>query len=187
VGGLRLGGEVLGSFGAVGVAGFRNAASSLVPFGLPFDRGSPLTVVPAATGVETYFSLRVPGTRGLLRLDGSYARYSDLSERPYAPDEEGHVAAVFHGLFLGGQLEPIFRLEGTHRGATPVSAAAGQPFDQIMPAFQSLNFSMHLRILDVQAFVLWDNLLAMRDVITLPGAPPGLPRILYGASWRFRN
>jgi hypothetical protein len=185
-GGLRGGIEVGGAFGAVGAAAFRSSATEVAPFGLAFDRGRSLVSTEEATGIETYFRLPVPGARGLL-IDGWYTRYSEASERLYAPDELGRVGLSFHGVYIGGQLEPSFRLEGIYRGSTPVPAAPETDAVQIMPGFRTLNFSLQLRIIDVTAFLIWDNMLAEREAITLPGAPPALPRIVYGGSWRFRN
>ncbi len=185
VGGLRSGAEVAGRFGSIAVAVFRSSATELAPFGLIHDVHVPVVDVDEANGLEAYWRLFVPGTGSRLAVDGWYTRYLEVSKRAYAPDEIGRLGLSFHSSYFGGQLEPSFRLEGVHRGATPVPGPEGS--DQIMPALNTLNFSLQLRILDVTAFLIWDNVLANRAAITLPGAPPALPRIVYGGSWRFRN
>ncbi len=185
-GGFRGGAEVAGAFGAVGVAAFQTSSTELAPLGLVHDVNLAPVPVDGAAGLEAYWRLTVPRTGERLMVDGWYTRYLEVSERIYAPDEIGRLGLSFHGLFIGGQLEPSFRFEGVHRGATPVPGSGdGTPF--IMPAVQTLNFSLQFRILDVTAFLIWDNVLANRGAVSLPGAPPALPRIVYGGSWRFRN
>lgn len=186
VGGQRAGLELAGGFGSIGAAAFRTAATDIAPFGLSFDRGWPIEGADEATGAEVYFRLPIPLTRGFA-VDGWYSRFVDASERLYAPDDMGRIALTFHDAFIGGQLEPSFRLEGIYRGTTPVPAAPGTDILQIMPAFQTLNFSLQFRIIDVTAFLIWDNVLANQQAVSLPGTPVSAPRIVYGGSWRFTN
>jgi hypothetical protein len=186
-GGARIGGELAGAFGSLGVAAFRQGATILAPFSLPFDLGTPAVAVGEATGIESFVDLVVPGTRGALQLEGWFTHFLDLADRPYVPEQIGRAALTFHGLYFGEQLEPVFRFEGVHRGSALVAGGAGEAFGTVIESFQTLNFSMHLRIIDVRAFILWDNLLGNQTAITLPGAPAAPPRMVYGASWRFRN
>lgn len=185
--GFRLGGEAAAAFGAVGVAAFRTTATAVAPFGLAFDRGTPVVEAGAATGVETYFDLVVPGTRGLARLEGSYQSFVETTDRPYTPPDHGRLGLSVHGLFFGDQLEPRLLVEGVHRSAALVPAAPGAPPFTVMPGHVTMNLALQIRIQDVRAFLVWDNLVRVENAVDLPGVPPPFPRIVYGASWVFRN
>jgi len=184
--GWRAGAELAAGASAVGVAAFATGASPSIPFGLPFDGDGVPVVVERSTGLETYLVAGVPRTDGAVRLEGWYTYFPGEAVRPYTPVDLGRAALVFQGVFFEGQLEPILRVEGVRRGRARVFSAAGQP-SATAPVSHRLNLSLQIRILDVEAFLFWDNLLADPAAIDLPGAPAGSSRIVYGASWRFRD
>jgi hypothetical protein len=185
--GWRVGGELGGPFGAVHVAAFQTAVAEIMPFGLAFDLVSPPADVASEFGIEGAADLPVPRTNGAVRLQAWYSRFLDGAARPYAPTDLGRLALVFHNVYYGGQLEPTFRLEGVHRGSALVPTEPGGDLDGAAGSYQTLHFSLHLRILDVSAFLLWDNLLNEQTASDFPGSPPAFPRIVYGASWHFSN
>jgi len=185
-GGWRAGAEWSGGRGVLGLAAFQTAASPVLPFGLPFDVSAPPVVAGSAEGIEASLLLRVPGTRDLMRLEGWHALLLSDDRRPYAPRDLGRAAVVLQGLFFEGQLEPILRVVGVRRGESDLLATAVQPALRT-PASHRLDLSLLIRIIDVQTFLHWENVLADVTVIDFPGSPPGQPRIVYGANWRFRN
>jgi hypothetical protein len=186
-GGWRAGADVSGSFGSVAGAFFTSGPTAAAPFGLAFDLGSPVVQAAAMTGAEASFLLSVPATRGRIWLDGWYSRFSDAEDRPYTPADQGRVAILFRDTYYEGQLEPSLRVEAVRRGVMSVPAEPGAGFDHRAPAIQPINLALQIRVIDVRLFLLWDNLRGERTIVDFPGDPPAIPRIVYGASWRFRN
>ena len=184
--GWRAGAEAAILGGVVGVAGFASSASPTSPFSLAFDRATEPMDVAGVMGGEAYFRLPVPRTGRALHLEGWYSRAGD-SARPYLPWDQGVVALAFRRTYYDGQLEPTFRIEGVHRGETLIASAPGDPFDAIAPGYQTANLSLSIRIIDVEAFLLWENLPQIETALDIPGPVAAAPRIVYGASWRFRN
>ncbi len=185
-GGWRAGAEVGVGAGVVGVAGFSSAVSPVSPFGLAFDRGAQPVSDEGVLGGEAYFRLPVPRTGNALHLEGWYTRTTD-AERPYLPADQGVVALTFGRTYYEGQLQPSLRVEGVHRGRTIVAGGAGGAFDVVAPGYRTANLALTIRIIDVQAFLLWENLPYVQTALDLPGPVPAAPRIVYGASWRFSN
>jgi hypothetical protein len=122
-----------------------------------------------------------------LRLDGWYTRWFGEVSRSYTPADVGRFGLTFHDNYIGGQFEPFARLEFVRQGPALVPLGSSSESNPIMPVIQTLNFNLRIRILDVQAFLIWDNLLLAETALPLPDAPRPQPRVVYGASWRFRN
>lgn len=195
-GGVRVGAEWAGWGARVGVAAVTLAETTVAPFSLAYDRGFEPVEVGAVSGVEARAEAPVPFTRGALRLDGWYARWSDLEFRPYLPREQGRLAAELHGVYYDGQLEPTLRVEAEHRGESYVPAAETGLNGGVTEPYSLLNLYLQIRIQDVRAFLFYENLLNNRTAsdLALGSAPAGRadlllpgPRILYGARWFFRN
>ncbi|MQA89149.1 MAG: TonB-dependent receptor plug domain-containing protein [Gemmatimonas sp.] len=185
--GWRGGVELSGPFGALGIAAFGSTGTDLGPFSLPFDRGSPTVSGESLLGGEAFFNIGVPGTSGALRLEGWYTHFDDGGSRPYVPTSIGRAGIVFHRAYYEGQLEPVVRIEGIRRGRAFVPEEPGLPFDTSTDPYQLLNFYFTLRIIDVRAYLIWENILNDQTAIDMPGVPPAFPRIVYGVSWRFTN
>lgn len=185
--GLRAGIEVTHRLGAAGAAVIRSGTSPVAGFGLPFDIDQPLRDAEPLTGLEVYFDVPVIPGRDAFRINGWYTRWIDDVTRPYTPSEIGRVGLMFHGLYINGQLEPFMRLEYVRQGAAAVPDPVDEGSLAVMPVTYALNFDLRLRILDVQAFLTWENILTAQRAIPLPDLPTPQPRIIYGASWRFRN
>ncbi|CAN5851982.1 hypothetical protein BH23GEM6_BH23GEM6_25230 [soil metagenome] len=186
VGGTRVGLEWTYGRSRLGSAMINLEPTTVIAFGTGFDRGMPLTAVGRAQGIESHGSLSLPGRLEGLVLEAVYNRWLELGDRPYLPVEQARVAAIFSGLFREGQLEPNARLELTHRGASLVPNAGRTGFVRVEP-YTMLDFSLQLRILDVRAFFIYENILNELDAVQIPGRflPP--TRTLYGMRWFFRN
>lgn len=183
--GLRLGAEWTRGSAVLGAAWLLSDATRLVPYGLPFDAATTLgpdTEATSASGVEAVALLPIAGG---LRVEGSGTFWTDAGARPYLPDVEARAAIVFHDVYYTGNLEPTLRVEAVHRGAARAPDAEGG-FDARTEPYVLFNLYLQIRVIDVRAFLLWENLLLERAAADIPGAPLG-PRIHYGVRWVFRN
>jgi hypothetical protein len=145
--------------------------------------------VEATSGAEGYFRLAVPGTGGVASIDGWFSHLESAVMRPYAPSNLGRAGLVLHGLYSGGQLEPRLRIEGQYRGTAlvpNVASAASTDWTDVS-GHETLNLSVQIRIIDVEAFLIWNNLLENQSAIDIPGASVSIAKLIYGAKWEFRN
>lgn len=180
---IRAGAEWTGWGIRLGGAFVTHDADLTAPFVLPFDRhAEPIEGGPAA-GIESYFS--VPLLYPPLRLEGSYTRWRDIGERPYLPVEHGRAALVFNDLFYEGNLEPTLRIEAVHRGGSIVPLPDRGTFGATVPRYTLVNVFLQIRVLDVRAFLLFENALQNLTAADLPGAPFGGQRAVYGVRWHF--
>jgi hypothetical protein len=186
VGAVRLGGEW--SWRGIHLAGaaIESNASTVVPFGGGFDRGLSDLPVDAVRGFEGRASLAVPGVFTGLTLDGWYAYWTDVGGRPYLPTEQAAGAATFTGIFREGQFEPYLRLEASYRGGSLAPDASRSVLVAMQP-YTMLDFTLQLRIIDLRAFFLYENLLNDRTAMDVPGRLLPGPRTMYGIRWFFRN
>lgn len=172
--------------GSVGVASVLLPDGVSAPFGFfGLDRGRPPIPVSSISGVEAYASLPVPFTREYLRVDGTYTWWSEYGGRPYLPEQEGRVALEAHGIFYGGDLEPSLRVEGVRRGAMLAVGSDGS----LVPTtpYTMANLQLEIRILDVRAFLAFDNFTNIRTAADLPERPLPGSKLYYGLRWTFRN
>ena len=184
VGGLRAGAEWRGLGATVGGALLSVDADRIAPFALPFDRGAGIIEGEAARGVEAFASS--PLVFPALRLEASWTRWMDTGGRPYLPEQEWRAALVFHDIFYTGNLEPTLRVEAVHRGAALVPGPEGEVFSDLSEPYTLSNLFLQIRVIDVQAFVRWENLLNLRAA-DLPGRIFPGQRVLFGVRWRFQN
>lgn len=187
--GARAGVEWSALGAVLGLAGVTLADGSVTPFGLAFDRRIEPLPVGAARGLEGHASIPLPWTERTVRLMGSGSVWAETGGRPYLPEREARLALEYHEVRIEGQFEPTIRIEAVHRGRTYVPTADGTAFGFVTEPYTTLNFFMQLRILDVRAFLLWENPTHNRLALDLPdgvGFQPG-QRIVYGARWWFRN
>lgn len=185
--GVRAGAEWSRPGAAIGAALLLLDPDRVVPLGLRFEPDTlPAAETGASTGVEGYVSTPLLPS---LRLEGGFTYWSEGGERPYLPDHEGRAALEFNRLYYTGNLEPTLRLEAVRRGAAlvPPGVSAGTIFDVQPTPYTLLNFYAQVRVIDVRAFVLFENLLNYRLAADVPtGVFPGA-RVLYGVRWHFRN
>ncbi|MGI9179304.1 MAG: TonB-dependent receptor [Longimicrobiaceae bacterium] len=182
--GVRLGGEFSRWGMNLGAAFLALDTDLIVPFGLSFDREIDPYVGEVATGVETFFSL--PTFYRPLRVEGAYTRWLDVGGWPYLPQEQWRGGLSFHGLFYTGNLEPTIRAEVVHRGPAIVPTPGGEAFAAVSNPYTLVNFYMQIRVLDVRAFISWENILH-QQVADVPGRLLTGQRALYGVRWFFFN
>lgn len=187
--GARLGAEWTAGGAVVGAAALLRAPSTVAPFGVFFDRGIEPIAVGAARGVEGYASLPLPWTGRTIRLEGSASAWEETGGRPYLPVREARIALEYHDVRIEGQFEPTLRLEAVHRGETLVPNVEGTAFGYVAPDYTHLNLLLQIRVLDVRAFLIWENPTHNRLALDLPPGPGFQPgqRVVYGARWWFRN
>lgn len=162
------------------------------PFGLRLDEDlGRATAAEASTGVEAYLS--VPLLRSWLRLDGGYTYWTDTGGRPYLAEDEGRAAVEFHDVFYTGNLEPTLRFEMVRRGSALTPLPDPTPDDGQLPApvmsqaYTLFNAYLQVRVIDVRAFVLVENVFNLRGAADVPGRPFPGARAIYGIRWYFRN
>ncbi len=186
--GTRVGAEWGLPRGVIGVAGVLLPEGHSAPFGFHrLDRSFEPVTVEEARGVEVYASLPVPFTRDYLRLDGWYSRWEELGGRPYLPEDEGRIALQAHGVFFAGDLEPTLRVEVLRRGSMLIpNADPGVPMTATA-AYSMANLQLEIRILDVRAFFVFDNVTNIRTATDFPGRFLPGAHFYYGLRWTFRN
>jgi hypothetical protein len=137
--------------------------------------------------VEAHVSLALPRTRDLLRLEGWANYWGDRAGRPYLPELDARGAITAHGLFYEGQLEPTLSFQVASRGSMLVPTAdAGEAMVATTP-YTLTNLYIQIRILDVQAFGLWENFFNYQSAADLPNLTLPGQRLIYGIRWVFRD
>ena len=140
-----------------------------------------------ATGVETQLAFAVPRTRDIVRVEGWANYWGARGGRPYLPDYDARGAITAHGVFYDGQLEPTLSFEVVTRGTMAVPGAGeGNPLIETSP-YTLTNLFLQIRILDVQAFGLWENFFNYRTAADIPGVRLPGQRLIYGLRWVFRD
>jgi hypothetical protein len=183
---IRAGAELNRSAFSLGLAGVTLAPADIVPFGAAFDRGIPAIEANAASGVEAHLSAVIPRTRELVRLEGWASYWPDRGDRPYLPEFDSRAALTAHGVFYEGQLEPTLSFQVSSRGRMRVpTPATADPFEST--PYTLTNLFVQIRILDVQAFGLWDNFFNYQTAADLPGVRLPGQRLIYGIRWVFRD
>lgn len=185
IGLVRLGAEWVRGDALLGVAALAEAAGTVVPFGLGFDRGVDAMDVDAAKGIEARASLPVPGTAGSLRLQGWVNYWTDRGGRPYLPKQQARASLQFNDEFYDGQLEPTLRFDLTQRTEALVPLPGGTTSSTNPYAF--LDLFLQIRILEVRAYLLWPNLFNYRTAFDVPDQRLPPTRLIYGVRWFFRN
>jgi hypothetical protein len=189
IGALRAG--VSWSYGSAtaGAAFVSLEPATVVPFGFAFDRAESPTSVGAANGMEAYASLPVPLSGGAVTLEGHYTDWREIGSRPYLPKRHARASLEYHRVAIEGQFEPTLRLDLLHRGESFVPAPSAEGFTAIAPSYNLFNLFLQIRVIDVRAFLFWENPLNNPTAVDLPdglAVQPG-QRIIYGARWFFRN
>lgn len=183
LGGFRAGAEWAPAGATLGAAAGAQSAGRVAPFALPFEPDSLGNDGGRTTGVEGYASLPLGSLP--VRVTGGYLRWSDPGPRPYLPSEEGVAALVFRDRYYGGQLEPTLRLDLRYRGPSLAPGSDGEL--AAVDRYALLDFALEIRIIDVRAFVTFENVFNNQLAADLPGRFLPGARVLYGASWQFRN
>jgi hypothetical protein len=180
---FRAGAEWRGWGARLGAAYLAHDVDSIAPFGLAFDRTTPPALVLPSSAIEAFGS--IPLLYQPLRLEGSYTHWLDTGGRPYLPEQHGRLALVFSQQFYEGNLEPTLRIEAVRRGSALVPTEDRQAFGAFSAPYTMFNLFLQIRILDVRAFLIWDNLLNDMVAADLPGRTFGGQRAIYGVRWHF--
>jgi hypothetical protein len=182
---FRAGAEWNGWGVRLGAAYVSHDLDRMAPFGLAFDRTAPVAPGGLASGFEGYVS--VPLLYRPLRFEGSFTRWNEIAGRPYLPLDQLRGGLVFNERFYGGNLEPTLRVEAVHRGSAFVPTPDRATFGAVSAPYTLFNIFLQIRVLDVRAFLIWDNLLneaAAADLVG-PGRFLGGQRAIYGVRWHF--
>lgn len=190
---LRAGAELSWRGAVLGASWNRIEADAIADFGLPFDRTA--TLFPGGTmqGLEVHGS--IPLFWRPLRLEGWYTSWQGANHWIYLPGQSWRTALAYYDKPLpSGNLEIDARLELSHRGAMLIPAlfnpAAGPSSGVVtnaVPGLTSLDFYLQIRVLDVHAFVRWNNIAHRLYQQDLPGRIFPGQRAFYGIKWSFWN
>ncbi|MEZ4414766.1 MAG: TonB-dependent receptor [Gemmatimonadota bacterium] len=164
---------------------------SLARFGLAFDEGSSRVAGGKRMGwdVEAHVPLLVFDG---LSARGSVVRWDDEEAWPYTPRLQYDARVLFHDTFLPtGNFELL--VEGGVREREPMNVfvaeeAPGDPAVLATVPFQQSWFArLHIRIVSVQLFVIWENLTLRRENQDFPERLLPLTRAAYGVRWGLWN
>lgn len=191
---VRAGAELSWRGASLGAAWNLIKSGDIVDFGLPFDRTASLFPGGSMQAVEVNGS--IPLLLPTIRLEGWFhASVEGASSWVYRPGRSWRAALAYRDSPLpSGNLEIDARVELSHRGwiGTPVllDSAAGPGGGVVMsavPGLTSLDFNLTIRILDLHAFVRWNNILHRLNQQDLPGRIFPGQRAFYGIKWSFWN
>lgn len=190
--GLRLGAEARRWGGSLLVAALQSRTSEVTGFDLPFEASFPRIPGGEATGVEVIASL--PTGWDPVSIEGWYVAMDAPADWLYLPAHHARGALSYHHLPLpSGNLEIFARLEQTYRSSMMVPGAGGEGSAPTtvaiteVPAYRSMNLELLIRVLTVQAFIQWENILHRPRQYDIPGFNRPGQHILYGVKWEFVN
>jgi hypothetical protein len=158
------------------------------PFGLPFDSAAaPLPAEPIR-GMEAHGRLVL--WPGWLAIESWITDWGRNPGWPWLPARSWRTALELHSLPLPtGNLELVGRLEALHRSGVIAFAPAappGEPTTVAVPGFTQVNGYIHIRVIDVRAFIGWQDILG-QNIEVLPGRVHRGPRLMYGVKWSLWN
>jgi hypothetical protein len=182
---VRLGAEYGRGGLRLGAAALRVAVDSVAGFALPFDaEGARTFSGGTASGWE--LAWRVPLFMEPLWIEGSQILWSGGPNWIYRPNSSGRAALVLaYTPARTRNAEFLARLEGRHRGQMLVPASTGGA--DVVAEQALLDFYFQLRVLDVRAFIRWENLTSALDAHDIPGRPAPGRRAFYGVHWQLWN
>jgi hypothetical protein len=162
-------------------------ADSIADFGLPFDRTGAFYPGGTVQGVE--LTGRIPLHTKPFWLEGWYTRWAGNTPWVYLPGQSWRAALVYHDTPLpSGNLEVDARLEYSHRdGMLVPTIADGIAGATAVPGLSSIDFYLQIRVLDLRAFIRWNNITHQLYQHDLPGRFFPGQRTFYGIKWSFWN
>jgi hypothetical protein len=178
-----LGSRATGSLAAIGLD-----QDMAWPFGLPFDSAAAPLPVESIRGIEAHGRLVL--WPGWLAIESWITDWGQNPGWAWLPARSWRTALELHSLPLpSGNLELVGRLEALHRSgllAFAPGAPPGEPATVAMPGFTQVNGYIHIRVIDVRAFIGWQDILG-QDIEILPGRVHRGPRMMYGVKWSLWN
>lgn len=194
----RAGAELARGGLSLGGAALLVDTDSVASFGLPFDTaeaaGPALFPGGRLRGWEA--TARIPLFWEPLSLEGGYTGWFDGSPWIYTPTESWRAALVYHHVPLAsGNLEIQARVEGNGRGPMRVPVLPEEDADAalttaVVDALTTLDFYLQIRIVNLRAFLRWENILdplRLDPQFDLPGRALAGQRLMYGVKWEFWN
>lgn len=190
--GLRAGAEL--SFRGVSIlaAGLRTSADVVTGFGLAFEPSFPRLAGDAATGFEVI--ARLPTGLDPVTLHGWYVGMNAPEGWLYMPARHWRAGLTYHHLPLpSGNLELSARLEHVFRGRMAVPAVVAEGADPAefavteVGSYRATNFELGIRVLSVQAFLRWGNIMNRLGQQDLSEFNQAGQHVLYGVKWEFVN
>lgn len=177
--------------GTVAGIGFRQHISPT--FGLPFDTAAPGLGAGSVRGVEA--AGRLVLLPRFFTLTGSVTALTGTETWLYLPERTWRTALELHTFPLRSENLEIFgRLEAVQRGRmnawSRVPAGPETPASMALvtlPGHTRVHAYLHIRIIDVRAFIRYDDLTAREGIEELPGILHTRPRIFYGVRWNLWN
>jgi hypothetical protein len=158
------------------------------PFGLPFDQTALPVPVNTAQGLEARGQI-VLWPR-FLTLSSWITDWREAEGWTWLPSRSWRTALELHTVPLpSGNLEIFGRAEAHMRGsvrAFDAAAADGLGGYTTLPAQTTANGYLQIRVIDVRAFIRWEDILG-NDIVEIPGRVYRGPRIFYGVKWELRN
>lgn len=190
---LRAGAELSWRGASLGAAWNQIEADAVADFGLPFDRTATLYPGGKLQGFE--LNGRIPLFWQPLWIEGWYTRWNTATPWIYLPGQSWRTALAYHDRPLpSGNLEITARLELSHRAGmyipalvNPAEGPAGGATLDVVPGLSSLDFYLQIRVLDVRAFIRWNNITHRLNQYDLPGRYFPGQRMFYGIKWQFWN
>jgi hypothetical protein len=174
---------------SLGGALLKMETDAVSAFGLPFDRARQLYPGSDATGGELTGRLPLPLIKGLF-AQGSFTQWRSGTRGVYVPDRIYRAGIELHTTPLkSGNLEILARVEAIHRGLMLVpNLAAGEEESPLieMPAIDLVDGYLQIRIIDVRAFIRYEDMTG-QDAPEVLNRPLRGPRIFYGVKWQFWN
>lgn len=176
---------------SLGAAVFMAEGDSVAPPAIPGigPSGSRLLALHPGFDVQGF---EVTGRVPLLwdvAIEGWYSRIraEDGVRSVFQPVENARVGLAWHDLPLESvQLEVDARLELEYRGEMLVPDATTGAL-QTIGARPSLDFDLNIRVLDIHAWVSWQNILHDVDRADLPGIPLPGQTAYFGVKWELWN
>lgn len=187
--GYRVGASIDFRGVSIGGALLKTKTDGVSTFGLPFDRTSLLYPGSDVRGGELTGRLPLPLIKGLY-AQGSVTQWRSGTRGLYLPGRIYRAGIELHSTPLkSGNLEILARVETIHRGLmlVPNVGAVGEDSPVIeMPAIDLVDGYLQIRIIDVRAFVRYEDMTG-QDAPEVANRPLRGPRIFYGVKWQFWN
>lgn len=192
--GLQVGAGVLWKGIDLEGSWLRIEQDSLRPMGLPFE--APWRSVPGAVRSGVEGRLGLPLLLDGLRLEGwgqvwQPAESGEAAGWPWSPDLLWDARVVFHDTFLPtGNFELRVEIGARGRGAMrafpPPSALPAAPLPEL-PAQRSWTGRLQFRVVQLRAFVQWENFTLAPEILEVPGRFLPQTRTTYGIRWNLWN